>query len=736
MLKLPNLKYKKTLLLKRKVNTICHIICILIACASPLQMLPQHYIDSLYQALPKQKDIKRVEVLCEIAKAIRSIHADSAKTLAEEALMIAKQVNSPFHIAESYNALGGSNLFRGDLQAAIEQFKMALLHYDNLDEKLKKADMLNNLGVAHRKIGKYEVAIKYYLKALEIKEKIAEKSETISLLNNIGSIYYYQKNYKKAETYYLRVEELAAEQNDRSLLSVVLNNLSLIAFEQHDYGKSLSLITASLTIRKELGDIQGQATAYSNIGRIYLIQHNIHQALFHFIQALDKYKKIGDQFGIANILFNIGSAHIELKEHKKALTFLLQSTHIADSLGDVQTLRDSYKNMAECYRNLGEHSNAYKYLNAFVILNDSLINEENLRLTAELEAQYESARKETEITLLKQEKLIQEKDIEKQEAELNKQRLFRNSLMAGIGLAVIIIALIIFQYIQKQKANKVLSLQNEEINKQKKLVEEKSEELQEKNNEITGSILYAKRIQQAIFPPQKHLSSFLPESFIFFQPKDIVSGDFYWLQPHPATPYIFYVAAVDCTGHGVPGAFMSIVGNNLLNDALKVAQKTNVADILNELDKNIRTYLHHETGSAVVNDSMDIAICALDKEKNTLTYAGAYNDLYMFREGKLHIIKADIKPIGSVHHTDINNFKQHEIPLQKNDVFYIFSDGYADQFGGPKGKKFKSSQFSRLLQEIHTQELSSQRDILQQHFDEWKGSLEQVDDVLVIGFKV
>lgn len=692
--------------------------------------------DSLFKNLPNQKSLQRAEILVQISKEFRTVNADSSKLFAEEALMIAKQHNDLRCIAEAYNALGGAYIFKGDFNKAIDNLELALLNFKNLNDKERAADMMNNLGVVHRKAGKYDKAIRYYIDALSIKEKNKDKREIISLLNNIGSIYYYQKKFKKAEEYYVRALDLSFNLNDNIGVAAAYNNLSLIAFEQNDFKKSLELNKKSLELRKLNNDQYGVAVCLNNMGRIYQAENDFNQAIYYYLQAYERFIKTGDWDSAANSLFKVGTIYSEKKDCINALKYLEKSVFISDSIGATLNLKDNYKVMADCYKELGNIPKAYYYLREYVVLNDSIINEQSLRYTAELEAQYESGRKEAEIQLLKQEKLLQEKDNERQKAELNRQRILKNSLIAGLILVAIIVVLILFQFAQKQKANKLLKQQNDEINQQKRLIEQKSIELAEKNKEVTDSIRYAQRIQQAIFPSDNFFKSLLPESFVLFKPKDIVSGDFYWVQPGFLNNNFFYVAAVDCTGHGVPGAFMSIVGNNLLTEAVKVAGKVKPAEILDEVNKNLTLYLHQKSENSSIKDGMDIALCAIDKENKQLMFAGAYNHLYMIRNNELHIFNADKKPIGSWTHNDYIGYNEHLIQLFKGDVFYIFSDGYADQFGGPKGKKFKASQLRELLLTVHTQSFDKQKEILNQAFENWKGNLDQVDDVLLIGFKV
>ena len=265
-----------------------------------------------------------------------------------------------------------------------------------------------------------------------------------------------------------------------------------------------------------------------------------------------------------------------------------------------------------------------------------------------------------------------------------------------------------------------------EIESQKVLIEEK-------NKDITDSILYARRIQQAILPDNKYLMNVLKDHFVLYKPKDIVSGDFYWTEDRDGKALF---AAVDCTGHGVPGAFVSLLGYNGLNQAVNEKRITDPGEILNELDGYMQQALKHSTNQTTVKDGMDIALCCLDRKQQVLRFSGALNPAYIVRNGEIIVLKGDRFPIGGEQITERKKFVTQEFALQKNDMIYVFSDGYADQFGGDKGKKFMSRQFKELLLKMNNEPLPGQKQLLENRLEEWRGSLEQVDDVLVIGVRV
>lgn len=282
---------------------------------------------------------------------------------------------------------------------------------------------------------------------------------------------------------------------------------------------------------------------------------------------------------------------------------------------------------------------------------------------------------------------------------------------------------------------RAIELSSIELNQAKNKVSKALAQLNERNEDLLSSIHYARLIQEAILPSEERFRSSLPESFVFHRPRDIVSGDFYWLQEYEGK---ILVAAVDCTGHGVPGAFMSIIGNNALNAAVREEGLTTPSLILDSLNRGVSSTLKHQADSLEpgIKDGMDIALICIDYENMQLQYSGAYNPLYVIREGKLLETKGDKFPIGLAQIDDLRLFTNHTFDLKKGDIVYIFSDGYPDQFGGPQGKKFKYDNFRSLLFDIH--ELSPRRQYKQveRTFDDWKGDLVQLDDTLLIGIRL
>jgi serine phosphatase RsbU (regulator of sigma subunit) len=278
-----------------------------------------------------------------------------------------------------------------------------------------------------------------------------------------------------------------------------------------------------------------------------------------------------------------------------------------------------------------------------------------------------------------------------------------------------------------------IETQRDSIEVQKNMLEGAYQEITEQKKHITDSIVYAKRIQTSILPPDEQIRRLLRDSFVLYRPKDIVSGDFYWLTEKDNWVMI---AAVDCTGHGVPGAFMSIVGHNNLNYAVNVKGARIAGDILDQLNLGVIETLRQQSGDGTIRDGMDLALCCFDFDNKKLFYAGANNPLVLIRNNEAIQFEPTRAPIGAYEGAEGVLFQNNEITFENGDCFYIFSDGYADQFGGPRNKKFFKSRLIELLTSISQLPMEAQKAQLEKSFDEWRGAQEQVDDILVIGVKV
>jgi len=396
---------------------------------------------------------------------------------------------------------------------------------------------------------------------------------------------------------------------------------------------------------------------------------------------------------------------------------------------------------AELHKNELESQQKAKELERMALLKkmqDMQIEQQKQQIS-KTSSQLDEEKKNEEIANKELDVVNREKKVK--DAELKQNLLYTNFLLGGLGIVAIFSFFLVRNIQQKKKANQLLVQQSSEIELQKNQIEEKSKIIEQKNVETEQSILYAKRIQFAILPPTHEIQSHLTNFFILYKPKDIVSGDFYFFSDlHTNHKKDIIIAAVDCTGHGVPGAFMSMVGNEKLKDAVDMSHEP--GKILQELNKGIKSALRQSGDATSTRDGMDVSLCAIptalnNKNNAQVKYAGANRPLWIIKNNTNEVeeIKATKHAIGGLT-ADDQVFEEHQIDLQKGDTFYLFSDGYADQFGGPNRKKLMTKKFKEILVSIQNLSMPKQQEYLGNFIEEWRGNNEQIDDILVIGVRV
>ncbi|MCB0408778.1 MAG: tetratricopeptide repeat protein [Flavobacteriales bacterium] len=695
----------------------------------------QHQIDSLNDIIanPNSHDTSLACAYVGLSDILYISNIDTVLPLCEKSKAIAeksvkKNVSEKVKrsllksLANSLNNIGYVYHCKAQNQEAIDYYSRSLKIREEIEDKEGIATSLNNLGVTYKNQGQTKKAINYYHRSLKVQEEIGDKYGIAASLNNIGLIYQNQNQIKEALNYYHQSLKIQEEIADKHGIAVSLNKIGIVYKNQNQIKEALYYYHQSLKIREEIGDKKGIANSLNNIGVLYKSQGQIGQAINYYHRSLKIQEEIGDKLGVALSLNNIGLIYIKQGHLKEALDCGKKSLSIAKERDNPEQIRNASDLLSSCYQKQGSYKEALAMYKLHIQMRDSLNNEETQKAAAKQQAQYE----------YEKQKAIDDKEHEKQLAieqeAKEKQQVITYATAGGLGLVGIFL-IFVFNRLQVTKRQKnIIEEQKQEVETQKAEVEHAHNELAEKNQEILDSINYAKRIQNAILPPQKVVKEYLQESFILYKPKDIVAGDFYWLE-HKEDKVMF--AACDCTGHGVPGAMVSVVCNNGLNRSVREYNLTDPGKIL---DKTREIVIQEfEKSEEEVKDGMDIALCTL--QGNTLHYAGANNPLWIIRNNSEEIeeIKADKQPIGK--YAEPTPYTTHKIELQKGDTIYIFSDGYADQFGGEKGKKFKAANFKKLLLSIQNESIEQQRELINQAFEDWKGDLEQLDDVCVIGVR-
>lgn len=587
----------------------------------------------------------------------------------KESLDINKEINDKEGEANSLYFIGWTYDNQGDVSRALEYYNSSLKIQEQINSKDGMARSLNNIAYIYNNQGDTKTAIEYYLKSLKIYEEVDNVLGIASALNNIGNIYFKKAELSKANEYYNKSLLKFKSIQDKSGIGYALNNLGNVWSKQGDLKKALEYYNNSLIIRSEIQDMQGVSITSSNQGEIYYKQNNLVEAQKKCSYGLRISQEIGYPEGIKTASGLLYKIYEKQKKGMEALEMHKLYIQMRDSINNIATQKAVITQYAK---------HVYEKKSAA----DSV-------RTAE----------EKKITML----------------QLKQEKTQRYSLYGGLALVLLFSGFVFNRFKISQK--------------QKHIIEKQKEVVDEKQKEILESITYAKRLQEAILPPLEFISKHLPDNFIFYNPKDIVAGDFYWAEK---ANDLFFISAADSTGHGVPGAMVSVVCSNALNRAVKEFHLTETGKILDKTRELVLETFEKSTDE--VKDGMDISLLCIDSKNKKVFWSGANNPLWFIHNKELNEIKPDKQSIGKTDNP--KPFTTHQINYENNMTFYLFTDGFADQFGGPNGKKFKYKQFSELLLKNSDRKLSDQTSILSNTFSLWKGNLEQVDDVCVIGIKL
>ncbi len=688
------------------------------------QNASQLNVDSLKNLLnTRLSDTAKIVVLLRVSGFYAKTEPDSCLDYAQKAMNLIDLKWKKASVGElkvlkeekikAYIQIGSFQSHNNDFDNATNSFNSGLELCREINDLADIAIIDHNFGQMYKEKGNFPEATKLLLEASKINEALGNKNFLWRNFNALGLVSQEIRNYNTALKYFDKAINILKELGDLLWVAKIEANKGNVYFDQANYKEALISNKACLAAYLKYGkDSAGIADCYDTFGNTYRYMENFKEGLKFAEIALNMRLRFGKESKIASSYLNVGGIYIDLKEYKKAIEYIEKAKAIKIKLGDRFALLPCYGSLSEAYANLGDYKQAFHYHKLLLMLKDSTVNETSNAQINEMEVKYETEKKDKELT--KKESQIKEKDA------LAKQKTTERNAFIGGFVLMIGLAFFIFRgFKEKQKANKT-------ITEQKLLVELKQKE-------ILDSISYAKRLQDAILPPLESMNKVLPNNFVFYQPKDIVAGDFYWMESIGSTVFL---AAADCTGHGVPGAMVSIVCSNALNRTVKefgIKEPGKILDKVRELV--IETF---EKSSTDVKDGMDISLCSIKFSSNndhaTIKWSGANNPLWYIQNNEMKEIKSTKQPIGKSENPV--NFVTHTIDLKKGDSFYLFTDGFADQFGGEKGKKFKYKKLQQFIFQNAGLPQEEQFVRLRLAFENWKGNLEQVDDILIIGITV
>ncbi len=606
-------------------------------------------------------------------------------------------------IYQDFNSIDTCELF----------FKKAISIADTIEDCKVIARLYTNMSALYDKSHKFQISISYLLIALKYADRCdANKTQ---ILLNIGKEYMNTNNYEKAGKYlkdgYLNAYKIGSP----DYIIDAAADYALFYQNTNRFSGSLIILDTAIKFIDTVNYIQSSAKLCRSLAWSYVELENFTKATYYADMNVRLCYQMEDDNSLAEALDYRGYIYFKQKKYDAAIKIYLQGLDLAKKVNNEIFIKNFYQSLYRAYDKSKNYEKAIYYSKLYIELNDSISSYVNSAINSEMETKYNSEKKEAEIKLLNQQSKYSA-------LELSKSKQQKILLSLALLLTAVILVFVIYNYFQKRKANILINKQKEELQIQKNLVEEHQKE-------TIDSINYAKKIQYALLAHDDLLKKNLLDYFVLFNPKDIVSGDFYWATEHNDK---FYLACCDSTGHGVPGAFMSLLNIGFLSEAIK---EKNIL-LPNEVLNYVRKRLIESIGNDGQQDGMDaILICIekVDGEKK-VTYSAANNKPMLITDNQIVEYPADKMPVGKGERTE--SFTNHQLHVKAGDMLYLYTDGYADQFGGPKGKKFKYKQLNAMLLENSTKDINVQSELLVNEFDLWKGDLEQVDDVCVIGIRI
>lgn len=620
----------------------------------------------------------------------------------------------------SYHDIGSAYYDNARYDSAMIYYSKCLLLSEKLNLKLNQANSLVNIGLIYHNQSNYPKGLEYFTRSQKLYEKLGDKAGIARCLNNMGLIYDMQGSYSEALDYYTRSLKIDEELRDKDGISGDLLNIGSIYETKKDYAKAFEYYNRALKLKQELNDKEGISSCYTNIGLIYDAKKDYEHALEYLNRSLKLDEELDNKEGIILDLVNISDINVTLKNYKEAKALAQKVISLSKQIQSLNNERMGYEILSNAESALGNFKEAYASHVKFKQLTDSIFNIENSHQLSDTKVKFEVEKKEAEL-----------KARSEAQVAISLEEKKRHQLIIYIVIGMLLITAVFtftlfkrFRLTNKQK--QIIEVKERQTQSQYVIIEEQKRLVELKHKEITDSIQYAERIQRSFLASDKLLKKNLKDFFILFHPKDVVSGDFYWSAEHNGN---FYFAVCDSTGHGVPGAFMSLLNMFFLSEAIKEKDILAPHEILNHVRNRLIEHISQD-GAA---DGMDCILICINNTTKKLTYSAANNAPILISENKVIELPKDKMPVGKGENE--TSFTLHELNIKQEDTLYLYTDGYADQFGGPDIKKFKSRQLNEFLITVAKNPINKQADILNKRFLDWKGELDQIDDICIIGIK-
>lgn len=669
-------------------------------------------------------------------------------------------------IALLYNSMSSAFVGLRKYSDALHYLNQAVEIQKTLGNKSEEAYSLNGIGNFYFHLKVYDKAQEYYTKSLEIRKELADKNDVAASLFNVATVHRDLGNVREALKYYNQALELRQQTDNKEAQALIYNAIGGLYKNQKEYSKSIEMYEQALELNQKLGSKKSIASSYERLGMIYKDSSVYQQSSDFYDKAIFIYRQIEDSASIGRVYNFYGNlcaekgdfafaklcyenaarysinndlslAYVAYNQGKLFQKFQNTSANSYYELALEQAkkceektlVRDIYFALYNLKKEQNKSTEALAYFEQFVETDKAIENDKNQKRIAEIEF-------ESDIKILEHQNEVQALTIAQSESKHVQTRIYL-ILLATILLAILVFAMLLYrQFKQKKYANTLLVQKQQEVEKAYAEIKNTNDILGKKNSQIIESLTYAKRIQRSILPSREVVSEVFPQNFVFYMPKEIVSGDFYWMS---VSGDVVYFAVADCTGHGVPGGFMSMVGNTLLNQIVNEMKIEKPSEILSTLDNEVIKILRQTDDIDSQEDGMVVTLIKYDKSNSQLTFSGAGQKMTVVADGQIANYEASLFSIGGMHafkQKRVCLFEDEVIPIKPNTTLYLYSDGFLDQFGGEKGERFTSKRFEQMLVDMQSMDMSEQYINLSKQLSDWMGNMPQLDDILVVGIKL
>jgi len=710
----------------------CLIFCIIVFFYSNLLLAQSTFITELENT---NNDTIKLNLLLKESKKIINSKPDSAQILNQIALSIIENSTEGIPIDLKAEL---ANLFHntGDFKTAAELFSQLALHPSISIDPEKKVNFYIRAAYAYSQLADQKNAISHLINALELTHEGMPKKLLEKTYIYAAFIYRNSGDTAKAEAYFEKCLKVSDPLDKEGYYPVALHEKGNLYLIKGNYRKALQYQFEALELRKRQELKNSLIFSYHDISITYSNLNLEDSTRYYLLKAITLEKEI-DPVMLSYSYIGMANSYLRMKDYKKAFSYIDSSFHYAQKYKLKPQLINVYSTYNAYYESIGDYKNAYFYFKLAHSYQDSVSNENITKQIKLFDIKFETAKKDKELI--------------KNRLKIKNQQVIIFSFLTGLVIIVFFIIYIVKLNNKLRSSNQILSRQkneiqqkNEEIKTSSDEISKKAEELQkaysilieknrmieEQNNNITESILYAERIQSALFPTEKGFSEFFTKSFLLFMPRDVVSGDFIWIKK--VNKNIVFALA-DCTGHGVPGAFVSILGMSILNEISRIAIE-NASEWLEILRRELKQSLNSNNQKAEIDDGMNISLCIYDPSLNTINYSGAYHSIFIIRENKVIELSTTKQPIGR--YPNEKPFENDYFQLKTKDQLYLFSDGIIDQFGGNNNLKLKKNGFKNALLSLQSSNFAQKKDMLVSFLEKWKKGIKQLDDITILGIEI